>query len=135
MFSSFFSTILLINFQVRSHLWSHSINTPTRTHFARTMPRGFAPLLHLDYRTHVFDRTFARTQFNTLAIWSLCLKILIFVRIFLDNIVFQVQKIKNWWWMEQRFGSDQVRQYHNTACIILGHVTCFFKLSVWLKHV
>ena len=66
MFSSFFSTILLIKFQVRSHLWSHSINTPTRTHFARTIPRGFAPLSHLDYRTHVCYRTFARTHSNTL---------------------------------------------------------------------
>ena len=68
LFSSFFSTILLIKFQVRSHLWSHSINTPTRTHFARTIPRGFAPLSHLKYRTHVCDRTSARTHVHTLKI-------------------------------------------------------------------
>ena len=66
MLNCFFLTILMITFQVLSHLKSFTTNTPTRTHFAPTIPRGFAPLLHLDYRTHLCDHTFARTHFNTL---------------------------------------------------------------------
>ena len=61
-----FSIIIMKKFQVLSHLRSHSKNTPTRTHFARTIPRGFAPLSHLKYRTHVCDRTSARTHVHTL---------------------------------------------------------------------
>ena len=61
-----FSIIIMKKFQVLSHLRSHSKNTPTRTHFARTIPRGFAPLSHLKYRTHVCDRTSAHTHVHTL---------------------------------------------------------------------
>ena len=44
----------------------HSVKTPHARTFARTIPRGFAPLSHWSYRTRTCDRTFARTHTNIL---------------------------------------------------------------------
>ena len=46
----------------------HPVNTPLARTFACTIPRGFAPLSHRSYRTHMCDRTFARTHTNILVV-------------------------------------------------------------------
>ena len=54
------------DFQVGSH--PHPINTShARTSHAQ-FQEAVAPLSHLNYRTHTWDRTFARTHTNTLLI-------------------------------------------------------------------
>ena len=69
-FSNFHDWIKIFSFfhnqikkiQVRSHIHKY----PHARTFARTIPRGFAPLSHRSYRTRTCDRTFARTHTNIL---------------------------------------------------------------------
>ena len=52
--------------EISSH--PHRENSPSARTFARTISRGFAPLSHRSYRTHMCDRTFARTHTNILVV-------------------------------------------------------------------